>query len=81
MLIRMYAWPVKDSLYVALASVDLDERGRELALALGSDRVPCPRAVRNSRVDLAWLATRTAHEIVTPGSPHLLGSRTFTGEA
>ena len=65
MVIRMHAWTEKDKLWVALASVDEDFRGRELVQSLGWTVVPCPRVVRNTRVDVAWLACKTALETLS----------------
>jgi len=63
MFIRMNAWTVRDQLWVALAAVEEDSRGREFAQSLGWTLVPCPRAVRSSRADIAWLACKTATEL------------------
>ena len=63
MIIRMHAWTERDALWVALASVEEDGRGREFAQSLGWSTVPCPRHVRNSRTDVAWLACKTALEL------------------
>ena len=65
MIIRMHAWTFGDKLWVALSSVEEDDRGREVCQSLGWTCLPCPRVVRRSRADIAWLATKTAFEMTT----------------